>query len=130
MSENINVALLGLGRIGQQFTASLTKHIDEGSKPIKIVAVAERDPDSAAAKQIASTGVPIYTDALEIVALGDKVDIIFDLTGVPSVRQAMRDKLQDMENFHTVIVPEVFARLMWSFLEDGEMLNAPVRSGY
>ena len=130
MSDSIKVALLGLGRIGQQFTTSLSKHIDDGKKPIEIVAIAEKDSGSSAAKAFSDKGVPVYSDALEIVGMGEKVDIIFDLTGVPSVRQAMRDKLQDMENFHTVIVPEVFARLMWSFLEDGEMVDAPVRSGY
>ena len=130
MTGTINVALLGLGRIGQQFTASLVEHIKEGDKPIKIVAVAERDINSPAAKRFAADGVPVYTDALEIVKLGEAVDIIFDLTGVPSVRKAMRDKLQDLDNFHTVIVPEVIARLMWSFLEEGVALNGPVRSGY
>ena len=108
MSGTINVALLGLGRIGQQFTASLATHIKEGGKPIKIVAVAERDANSQAAKQFAADGVPVYTDALEIVKLGEAVDIIFDLTGVPSVRQAIRDKLQDMENFHIIGVPAYY----------------------
>lgn len=130
MPKDINVAILGLGRIGHQFTASLTKHISEGGKPINIVAVAERDPESAAAKELEELGVPVYTDAAEIVGLGDKVDIIFDLTGVPSVRQAMREKLQELENHHTVLVPEVFARMLWLFLEDGATLDAPLRSGY
>lgn len=130
MPNTINVALMGLGRIGQQFTTSLSAHIAEGGKPIKIVAVAERDTTSDAARKFAADGVPVFADALDIVALGDAVDIIFDLTGVPSVRQAVRDKLQDMENFHTVLVPEVFARLLWSFLEDDAVLGGPVRSGY
>jgi homoserine dehydrogenase len=130
MPNTIKVALMGLGRIGQQFTASLSAHIAEGGKPIKIVAVAERDPESEAAKKFAADGVPVFTDAMEIVAMGEAVDIIFDLTGVPSVRKAVRDKLQDMENFHTVLVPEVFARLLWSFLEDDVVLGGPVRSGY
>ena len=130
MPKDINVALLGLGSIGQQFTASLTKHIAEGGKPINIVAVAERDPDSAAAKELEELGVPVYTDATEIVGLGDKVDIIFDLTGVPGVRKAMRDKLQELDNQHTVLVPEVFARMLWLFLEDGVTLDVPLRSGY
>ena len=130
MPKDINVALLGLGRIGQQFSASLTRHIAEGGKPINIVAVAERDPDSVAAKELEELGVPVYTDATEIVGLGDKVDVIFDLTGVPGVRQAIREKMQELNNVHTVLVPEVFARLLWSFLEDGATLDAPLRSGY
>ena len=62
--------------------------------------------------------------------MGDKVDIIFDLTGVPAVRQILREKMQKMENRHTVIVPEVIVRLIWSFLGEGEELTGPVREGY
>jgi len=130
MSEAINVALLGLGRIGHQFATTLAKHIEEGDKQIKIVAVAERDPNSAVAKQFASKGVVVYTDAVDIAELGEKVDVIFDLTGVPSIRQALRDKLQAQGNHHTVLVPEVIARLLWSFLEEGVSLSGPLRSGY
>jgi len=130
MSNTINVALLGLGRIGHQFANSLADHIEDGGKPIKIVAVAERDPNSEAAKRFIKDGVPVYTDAVEVAELGDKVDIIFDLTGVPSIRQALRDTLQEQSNLHTVLVPEVFARLLWSFLEEGVDLSGPLRSGY
>lgn len=130
MSDTIKVALVGLGRIGQQFASSLADHIEEGAKPITIVAVAEQDPNSEAAKRFADKGVSVFTDAKEVASLGDKIDIIFDLTGVPAVRQALREQLQEMENRHTVLVPEVFARLLWSFLEDGVELSAPVRGGY
>lgn len=130
MSETINVALLGLGRIGHQFADSLANHIEDGAKPIKIVAVAERDPASEAAKRFKNDGVPIFGDALDVVDMGEKVDIIFDLTGVPAIRQALRVKLQEKKNYHTVLVPEVFARLLWSFLEEGVDLSGPLRTGY
>jgi predicted dinucleotide-utilizing enzyme len=130
MSDNINVALVGLGRIGQQFAMSLANHIKEGDKPISIIAVAEQDPNSEAAKRFADEGAAVFTDATEIASLGDRLDIIFDLTGVPAVRQALREKLQELGNRNTVIVPEVFARLLWSFLEDDAELTAPVRNGY
>jgi len=130
MTDTINVALLGLGRIGHQFAVALANHIEDGGKPIKIVAIAERDPDSAAAKRFKDSGVPVFTDAIDVVDLGEKVDIIFDLTGVPSIRQALRVKLQEKSNYHTVLVPEVFARLLWSFLEEGVDLSGPLRTGY
>ena len=130
MSDTINVALIGLGRVGNQFAASLAKHIEQGNEPIKIIAVAEQDPNSDAAKKFAADGVPVYTDAAEVASLGEKVDIIFDLTGVPSVRQTLRESLQNTDNRHTVIVPEVFARLLWSFLGEGTALSGPVRTGY
>ena len=130
MSDSINVALLSLGRIGQQFATSLAAHIEKSDASIKIVAIAERNPDSALAKQFASDGVPVFTEALEIADLGDKVDIIFDLTGIPDTRQALRDKLREKNNNHTVLVPEVFARMLWSFLEEGVELSGPLRTGY
>jgi homoserine dehydrogenase len=130
MSESINVALVGLGRIGGQFATSLAAHIEKSDTAIKIVAIAERNPDSALAKQFASDGMPVFTDALEIADLGEKVDIIFDLTGIPDTRQALRNKLREMNNNHTVLVPEVFVRMLWSFLGEGVALAAPLRTGY
>jgi threonine dehydrogenase-like Zn-dependent dehydrogenase len=94
------------------------------------VAVAERDPESPAAKKFAAEGVTVFTDAADIAGLGNQVDIIFDLTGVPAVRQTLREALMAADNRHTVIVPEVFARMLWSFLEDGVELSGPLRSGY
>ena len=91
MSETINVAVLGLGRIGQQFAAGLSKHIDDGGKPIKIVAVAERDPDSLAAQMFADEDVTVYTKASDITEHDGRIDIIFDLTGAPEIRQAVLD---------------------------------------
>ena len=117
MTEDINVALVGLGRIGSQFATSLARQIDQRAKAINIVAVAEQDPNSETAQMFADDDVPVYTDAAEIVELSDEVDIIFDLTGVPSVTQDLRDSLEMTGNRHTVVVPEVVARLLWEFLE-------------
>jgi predicted dehydrogenase len=52
MTDTITVALLGLGHIGNQFAAGLSSHIAEGASPIKIVAVAEANPDSEAAAKL------------------------------------------------------------------------------
>jgi homoserine dehydrogenase len=129
MSETINVAVLGLGRIGQQFAAGLSKHIDQGGKPIKIVAVAERDPDSLAAEMFADENVPVYAKASDVVEMADQIDIIFDLTGSPEVRQTLRAKLHDAGNRDTIIVPEIFAHFVWSLLEERVVLSRPPKSG-
>jgi homoserine dehydrogenase len=129
MSETINVAVLGLGRIGQQFAAGLSKHIDQGGKPIKIVAVAERDPDSLAAEMFADENVPVCAKASDVVEMADQIDIIFDLTGSPEVRQTLRAKLHDAGNRDTIIVPEIFAHFVWSLLEERVELSRPPKSG-
>ena len=130
MSETINVAVLGLGRIGQQFAAGLSKHIDAGDKSVQIVAVAERDPDSLAAQMFADENVPVYSKASDVLDIGDQIDIIFDLTGAPEIRQAVRDKLHETGNHDTIIVPEIFAHFVWSLLEENVDLSRPHRSGY
>lgn len=124
MSETINIALLGLGAVGQEFAAHFLEQIQEGHKPIKIVAVAERDAKSPFAMGFAQNNVPVFEDACDVATLGDQVDIIFDLTGNADIRQSLRNALQESDNRHTVIAPEVFARLLWNFF-DGAAPNLP-----
>ena len=57
-----------------------------------------------------------------MIKLGDHVDIIFDLTGDPLVRKALRLQMRDSENTHTVIAPEVVARLLYYFFSEGAKL--------
>ena len=73
--------------------------------------------------------MPVYTDALGIVEMGVEVDVIFDLTGMAEIRQSLRDSLRDGGNRHTVIVPEVMVRMLWSILSKGEDLTGPLREG-
>ena len=130
MSETITVALLGLGRIGSQFAAGLSEHIKGGTSPIKIVAVAEANPESEAAAKFKADGVPVYPGALGVVDMGVDVDVIFDLTGMSDMRQTLRESLKAAGNRHTVIVPEVMVRIFWALLDTGEDLTGPLREGY
>ena len=74
--------------------------------------------------------MPVYEEATKIVELGEELDIIFELTGVPAVRQILRAKLQASGNRPTVIVPEIVVRLLWSFIGEGVELSGPVRDEY
>ena len=64
------------------------------------------------------SGVPVFKHAFEVIKLGDHVDIVFDLTGDPLVRKALRLQMKDSENSHTVIAPEVVARLLYYFFAE------------
>ena len=129
MSDKIKVAILGLGHIGEKFAEEFLEIIQEGKKPVEIVAVAHHHLDSPVALGFSQSGVPVYEDALDVVKLGDKVDIIFDLTGDASTRQGLREGLQASGNRHTVIAPEVVAKLMWLFFDDNAELTGGV-GGY
>ena len=130
MSQKIKVALLGLGSVGQEFAEHFLEIIQEGNKPVEIVAVAHRHLDSPIALGFQHSGVPVYENALDVVKLGEKVDIIFDLTGDPDTRQALRRKLMETNNRHTVIAPEVIAQLMWLFFGGDQILGEGKVGGY
>lgn len=129
MKNNIRIALLGLGEAGQAFAEHFLEKIQEHGAPVKIVAVADRDTQSPFALGFLQSGVPVFKDALEVVKLGDQVDIIFDMTHDPRLRQELRLKLLESKNKHTVIATEVFARLLWCFFDEKNQLEAS-ESGY
>lgn len=130
MSEKIKVALLGLGNVGQEFAERLLEIIQEGGKPVDIVAVAHRHLDSPVVLGFQHSGVPVYQNAIDVLGLGESVDIIFDLTGDADTRQALRQGLMANNNRHTVIAPEVFAHLMWMFFDAEGDLGKGKGGGY
>ncbi len=48
--------------------------------------------------------------------MGESIDIMFDLTGNPDARRALRSELARSGNQHTVIAPEVVAFLIWDLM--------------
>lgn len=130
MAEKIRVALLGLGEVGQDFAEHFLEKIQEGGRPIEIVAVAHRHLDSPVALGFSQSGVPVFENAVDVIGLGDKVDIVFDLTGDSATRSALRQALQESGNRHTVIAPEVVAKLLWLFFDEDADLSAGIGGGY
>lgn len=130
MSNKVKVALLGLGSVGESFAEHFLEKIQEEHVNVEIVAVADRNLDSPVALGFAHSNVPVFKDALEVIKLGEQVDIIFDLTGNAELRKSLRVRLQETENRHTVIAPEVFAQLLWNFFGDNAALPEHARTGY
>ena len=118
--NKINIALLGLGDIGQDFAENFLEIIQEKGKPVEIIAVAHDDMTSPVVMGFQSSGITVYENALQVLELGEKVDIIFDLTGNNKVRTSLRQGLQADGNRHTVIAPEVVAKLLWMFFDSEE----------
>lgn len=118
MVEKIKIALVGLGEVGEDFAEHLLEQIQEHRAPVEIVAVADRHLDSPVALGFAQSRIPVFQDALDLVDLGEKVDIIFNLTEKPAVDVAMNLRLMKNKNRHTVIVPVVVANLVRVFFKD------------
>lgn len=130
MSNKVRVALLGLGSVGEIFAENFLEKIQEEHVNVEIVAVASRDLESPVAMGFVHSKIPVFRDALEVIDLGDHVDIIFDLTGNPQLRKDLRIRLQETNNRHTVIAPEVVAHLLWNFFgEIGELPHSS-QTGY
>lgn len=130
MTTVVKVALLGLGGVGETFAEHFLEKIQEEHVNVEIVAVAHRDLDSPVAMGFSHSHVPVFKEALEVVDLGDKVDIIFDLTGNAELRQKLRARMQETGNRHTVIAPEIFAHLLWNFFGEEAALPATASTGY
>ena len=129
MKNNIRIALLGLGEVGQTFAEHFLEKIQEHGAPVEIVAIGDRDTESPFALGFSQNGIPVFKNPLEVVKLGDKVDIIFDMTHDPQLRQELRLKLLEAKNKHTVIATEVFAKLLWCFFDEKNQLES-YASGY
>jgi len=119
--ENQKVAIIGLGRIGSAFLQNMLGRRGRG---VELVAVAESG-DTPGRKLALDAGLKVMT-LDQIVALGDSVDVLFDLTGIPAVRREIREKLMAQTNHHTVIASETIARLIWVMTNEDEL---PVIAG-
>jgi len=130
MGYKIKVALLGLGSVGQEFAEHFLEIIQEGGKDVEIVAVAHHDKESAVALGFQQSGVKFFENAGDVVKMGEEVDIIFDLTGNSETRHALRQGMMDSNNRHTVIAPEMMARLLWMFFDGSGNLSDSKAGGY
>lgn len=121
-----SIAIVGLGRVGSVF---LEKLLGQANKGVSIVAVAEKG--QTAGTSIAKAHGIENLNIDQLVAKGGNIDILFDLTGLPAVRQELREKLMASGNRHTVIATESVASLIWVLISEGENLpNVHVKTGY
>ena len=129
MNHVVKVALLGMGEVGETFAEHFLEKIQEEHVNVEIVAVESRDLESHVALGFSHSKVPVFQNALDVIQMGAKVDIIFDLTCDPELRKKLRMGLQESHNQHTVIAPEVVAHLLWNFFGEGELPHSD-KTGY
>jgi len=121
----INIAIIGLGRVG---SILLQQMILFKKKGINILSVAElsETPGKLLARE---QKIPI-TSLEEIVKLGKKADLIFELTGSIEVRQKLRNLLKESNNNYSVIVTETIATLICLILTDKTLPDVHANKGY
>ena len=111
--EQQRIAIIGLGRIGSAFLQQMLQRQSHG---IEIVCAAE-GADTPGRQMANKAGIAIK-NLDEIVALGNGIDVIFELTGLTEVRRELREKLVAAKNAHTVIASESVVRIIWALISD------------
>lgn len=112
MAKDIfRIAVIGAGETG---TPLLTQLLD--APFVEILGVADLDAEAPGMRLARARGVTTTTDFMNLARLGEAVDVLIDVTGVPKVREALRQHMQDSGNHHTLIVHEMLVQLMLSLL--------------
>jgi pyrroline-5-carboxylate reductase len=121
-----SIAIVGLGKMGSAFLEELLGQSNEG---VEIVAVVENNNTDGLALAKARGIENLSID--ELVRMGEDLDILFDLTDVPTVRQELRDKLRAAGNRHTIIATENIAHMVWTLIARGtDIPRTPASAGY
>ena len=114
--KEVNIAIVGLGRIGGMF---LKKLLEKERQGINIMGVVEQNEDAPGIELAKNKGIKIYDSLDKLLYLSQEVDVIFDLTGNIDARENLRGGLSRTKNQHTVIAPEVIAFLIWNLIAQG-----------
>ncbi len=112
-----NIAIVGLGRVGSVF---LNELLNENVSGVKVVAAVEKAETLAKAAAAQSHVKVLSLD--ELVAEGDKVDVVFDLSGGTNVAEELLGKYAAQGNLHTIVAPERMAHLMLTLMENQRSL--------
>ncbi|MFP5512514.1 MAG: oxidoreductase [Alphaproteobacteria bacterium] len=118
MSNDLfRVAVVGAGETGTPLLRKLL-----AAPFVELLGVADLDPDAPGMRLASHRGVKTTTDFHELARLGEQLDVLIDVTGVPAVRESLRKAMQETGNHHTVIVHEMVVQLMLSLL-NGELVR-------
>jgi len=111
------VAVIGAGETG---TPLLRQLLD--APFVEVRGVADLDPQAPGIQLARARGIATTTDFMELARLGEELDILIDVTGVPKVREALRQHMQDSGNHRTIIMHETIVQLLLS-LSKGELVR-------
>lgn len=115
--NTIRVGVIGAGETGTPLLRQLL-----GAEFVEVVGVADLDPAAPGMVLARIHGCTTTGDLDDLADLGEGADVLIDVTGVPEVRDRLRQRLQESGNRHTIIVHELIAVLMMS-LSQGRLVG-------
>lgn len=116
--QGFRIAVIGAGETGTPLLKQLLT-----SPFVTVVGVADLNLSMPGIQLAREFGVPVTDDFMELAELGERVDVIIDVTGVPKVRETLRKHMVDTHNSHTLIMHERIALLMMS-LSAGRLVGS------
>jgi predicted homoserine dehydrogenase-like protein len=116
--QKIRIGVVGAGETG---TPLLQQLLDASF--VEVVGVADLNQDMPGIALARARAIPTYADCMELAKLGEAIDILIDVTGVPKVRELLREYFQSSGNHHTIIMHELIAVLMMS-LSKNELVSS------
>jgi dihydrodipicolinate reductase len=121
MGDIVRIAVVGGGRTGAPLIEELLK------RPyVRLVGVADVDPESAGAKIAKDDGIFFTTDALLFAAKGDEIDLLIEVSGDATVKRRLKDAFIQEGNRHTIIMHDLIARLVMTMVTGADELMPSV----
>ncbi len=115
--NKFTVGIIGAGRAAMEMLQQLAS-----ADFVNIVGIADMNENAPGIALAHEHNIPTTTDMAEILAKGEQLDILIDVTGVKKVRDSLRQHMQDSGNHHTVIMHERISALLIS-LAKGKLVE-------
>ncbi len=117
MVDEVRVAVVGAGRTGTPLLENLIE-----IPYVKVVGVADKDPQSPGAVLARDNDIFYTEDAAVFAARADGIDIIIEVSGDPSVKPLLKEAFQAQGNRHTIILHDLVARFVLSIATGSNVL--------
>ena len=111
--HQVNIAIVGLGKIGTFFLNQLIQRSNLG---LSILCASE--PNDTEGKALAKDNGIVLVDLDTMISFGEDVDFIFNLTGSESVQIELQEKLKLSGNTKTELISERTLQVVWTMLTD------------
>lgn len=113
----VRIAVVGGGRTGTPLIEQFMK-----TPYTELVGVADVNAESPGAQLAKDNGIFFTTDAMMFASKGDEIDLLFEVSGDPTVKRRLKDAFIQEGNRHTIITHDLVARLMISLVSDSDHL--------
>jgi len=121
MGDKVRIAVVGGGRTGTPLIQEFLK------RPYaELVGVADVDPKSPGAQLAQDNGAVFTTDALHFAKMDGEVDLLFEVSGDPTLKRRLKEAFVEAGNQHTIIVHDLVARLVMTVVSGSDDLVPPL----